>query len=112
MPIIRPINKKLLPHSIEYKAFVSNDGWNDAYADPVTIEYVRLGKASSLNRSSNSEGVKASHELIIDRVNSSVYPDVNAKDLFVVNGQEKEVTNVIEATAFGPQSHHLEIELA
>ncbi|WP_077623838.1 putative minor capsid protein [Sediminibacillus massiliensis] len=113
MPRVKPIPKRLLPHSTEYQAYLNNDGWKEKYADPVAIHYVRVESATSLNRSSNSEGQEANHLLIIDRVNSSSFPQVKERDRFRVLGETeyREVTKVLAPTAFGPEPHHLEIEL-
>ncbi|MFD2658625.1 putative minor capsid protein [Gracilibacillus thailandensis] len=105
---IKPIPKKLLPDTVTYKPLTGDDGWNKTYGEAQTINHVRIEPATSMNRSSNSEGVLASDLIFVDRINSSYFPtDAKAGDLI----NDREVTNVVKAKAFDENPHHLEMEV-
>ncbi|MRG87002.1 putative minor capsid protein [Salinibacillus xinjiangensis] len=108
---IKPIPKQLLIHTIEYEEFTENNGWDDSWAPPVTIQNVRVEPISRLNRSSNSEGEQANHVVIVDRVHSSHYPEFKEKSKITFDGNSREVVEVKPFYAFGKTPHHYELGL-
>ncbi|GAA5417924.1 hypothetical protein Pryu01_03002 [Paraliobacillus ryukyuensis] len=113
MPTIKPIPKKVLVHEVIYISSQpeEGDGWNDGRSEPKTISNVRVEPTTSMNRSSDSQGVQANHVLFIDRVNSSLFPSVKAGDKFIFNDVEREASSVKGISTFSDEFHHLEIEL-
>ncbi|WP_121605519.1 putative minor capsid protein [Virgibacillus sp. Bac332] len=112
MAIIKQIPKKLLVHSVKYQPLIGNDGWNNEYGEEITINHVRVVPITSMNRSSNSEGKQANHTVIIDRVNSSYFPDdAKAGDKITFRGMGREATLVKYPSAFDSEPHHLAIEV-
>jgi len=108
---IRPIPKKLLIHSVEYREFIEDQRWGDGFADPVTMEFVRVEPATSMNRDTSKEEVVARTVLYIDRVHTKPFVQPKEKDKVVFQGEEYEVHKVDVHYAFGPRIHHLEVEL-
>jgi len=108
---IRPIPKKLLIHSVEYREHLEDDRWGDGFADPVTLEFVRVESATSMNRDTSKEEVVARSVLYIDRTHSKPFLRPKEKDRIVFQGEEYEVHRVDVHYAFGPRIHHLEVEL-
>lgn len=112
MARVKPIPKQLLIHSIKYKHYMGNDGWDDTWDDSTTINNVRVEPVSQLNRSSNAEGEQASHVVIVDRVNSSAFPDFAIKSRITFNGGDpREVVDVKPFYGFESSPHHYEIEV-
>ena len=108
---IRPIPKKLLIHSVEYREHLEDDRWGDGFADPVTLEFVRVEPATSMNRDTSKEEVVARSVLYIDRTHSKPFVQPKEKDRIIFGGEEYEVHKVDVHYAFGPRIHHLEVEL-
>lgn len=111
MAKIKAIPKMLLIHSIDYEKQIESDGWDATYDDPYTISKVRVEPASSLQRGSDSVGQSASHVVLVDRVNSSHFPDFKPGDRVTFNDIRREVVDVKAHYAFGPKIHHYELEL-
>jgi hypothetical protein len=110
--MVKPIPKKLLVHSIKYQPLIGGDGWNDQYGPEVTINHVRVEPITSMNRSSNSEGIQANHIVFIDRVNSSYFPpNAKAGDKITFRETGRQATLVKYPSAFDGEPHHLEIEV-
>ncbi len=108
---VRAIPRHLLIHTIEYSEFEGNDGWNDTFAPYYDINRVRVVPVSRLKRSSNSEGEEVSHVVIVDKVNSSAFPDFKIKSKIKFQGIEREVVDVKAHYAFGSEPHNYEVEL-
>lgn len=109
---IRPIPKKLLPHTIEYKELAGSDGWDDKFKKPVNIYNVRVVVNESVRRTSNSNDKVERNMLYADRVHTSPYPDFKAKSKVVWNGKTYEITDVKRIIDTDPNiPHHYEMEL-
>ncbi len=109
VPTIKPIPKNLLTDTIAYKPILSDqgDGWNSEYGEEQEISFVRVEPATSMNRSSDSQGRQANDIVFIDRNHSSFFPtDAKAGDLI----NDREVTRVKKLKTFD-EIHHLEIEV-
>src|SRR5690625_3685037 len=111
MAKIKAIPKMLLIHKIEYEHHAGDDGWDDTWDEPYTINRVRVEPASRLQRGGNSEGEQVSHVVIVDRKYSSHFPDFKIKSRITFNGVRREVVDVKPFYGFGPEIHHYEIEL-
>ena len=108
---IRPIPKNLLIHSVEYREYLEDDRWGDGFADPITIEFVRVEPATALNRNTTREEIVAQHILFVDRVFSKPFVEMKEKSKVKFQGKEYEVHKVNIRYTFGPAPHHIEVEL-
>lgn len=108
---IKSIPKRLLIHSIEYEEFLGDDGWDDSFADPITINNVRVNPVSKLSRSNDSEGEQVNHVVFVDRKNSSHFPSFKIKSRITFNDITREVVDVKPYYAFDSEPHFYEIEL-
>ena len=108
---IRPIPKNLLIHTVEYREYQYDERWGDSFAEPVTLEFVRVEPATAMNRNAIREEITAQHVLFIDRAHSKPFVQMKEKDRVTFQGQEYEVHRVNPHYAFGPDPHHLEVEL-
>ncbi|WP_054634821.1 putative minor capsid protein [Thalassobacillus sp. C254] len=111
MPKVRPIPKRLLIHSVKYQEQGESDGWDTQPGEEYTIDNVRVEPATSFNRAANREEIRAEHILFIDRKHSSYFPDAKEQDHVTFQGKELKVVKVNPQYAFGPDPHHLELEL-
>lgn len=111
MPGIRPIPRKLLPHTIQYEEYTGGDGWGDEYAPAITINYVRVEPSTYLKRSTSQEEILAKNIVFIDRVSSSPFIMLKEKGRVIFNGTEYEVHKVNPFYTFSNTIHHIEVEL-
>jgi len=109
--MVRPIPKRLLIHSIKYEEYTGDDGWDVSFADPITIDNVRVNQVSKLNRSNDSEGEQVNHVVFIDRKNSSHFPTFKIRSQITFNDITREVVDVKPYYAFDSEPHFYEIEL-
>lgn len=109
--IIRPIDKHLLIHTIQYAESGASDGWNAGFSEPVTIEFVRVEPSSSFGRTTNSEGAKFKHIVFVDKVNSSLYPEFKQGSKITWNEQDFELAEVNPFYDVSPIPHHYELGL-
>ena len=108
---IRPIPKRLLIHSVEYREFIEDQRWGSSFADPIPVTFVRVEPATSMSRDTSKEEVVARSVLYIDRVNTKPFLQPKEKDRIIFGGEEYEVHKIDVHYAFGPRIHHLEVEL-
>lgn len=111
MSIIKPIPKRLLIHSIIYREKLPDDGWGGGFAEPVTIENIRVEPARSINRSGNADDIVARNIVFIDRVYSKPFLELKEKSKVEFNGKEYEVNKVSPHYGFKDTPHHYEVEL-
>lgn len=104
-----PIKRRLLIHSIEYKQKQEDDGWGNEYAEPLTIEKVRVEPKTKLVRSGTGESVESTTTVFWDVVFSTPATFVKGSKL-TFNGNEMELRQVDEFYD-GEKLHHLELRL-
>lgn len=109
--MINQIPLKLLIHSIDYEHYAGNDGWDDTWESPIKINNVRVEPVSQIKRSSNAEGEQVSHVVVVDKVNSSAFPDFTIKSRITFSGAPREVVDVKPFYGFESTPHHYEIEV-
>lgn len=108
---IKSIPKRLLIHSIEYEEFIGSGTWDDEFAEPITINNVRVESVSRLNRTGDSEGEQVSHVVFVDRRHSSSFPSFKIRSRIKFQGVSREVVDVKPFYGFDSEPHHYEIEL-
>jgi|SRR5690554_3600435 len=108
---IKSIPKRLLIHTIEYEEFIGSGTWDDEFAEPITINNVRVEPVSRLNRTGDSEGEQVSHIVFIDRQHSTPIPDFKIRSRITFRGVSREVVGVKPFYGFDSEPHHYEIEL-
>jgi hypothetical protein len=108
---VKPIPKRLLIHSVDYREYIQDDRWGDRFDDPVTLRYVRVEPASDLRRDATKESMPSEAVLFIDRVHSSPFIEPKEKSRITFRGREYEVHQVKALYAFGPEVHHYEVVL-
>jgi hypothetical protein len=112
--VIRPIPLPLLIHSVEYRERIDDDRWGEKFADPVTIERVRVQPIASYRRKTGErerEKPNESFVLFFDMKNSCPLVNFKEKSKVIFQGKEYSVIRVSEFHAFDTTSHHIEVML-
>lgn len=107
----KPIPRNILIHSIKYKEVLNGDGWDNAYADPIKINNVRVNPSKSVSRSSEAVSTDVSHIVFVDRMFSSYFPDFVEKSIIEWNNKEYEINKVNPYYDTKELPHHYELEL-
>ena len=109
---IRPISRRLLPHTIQYEKYIGDDGWGSGgYEEAIEINRVRVEPKSSIRRNNTNEQVEGDYILVIDALNSNPYVEPKEKDKITFNGKKLEVKESKVFYAFSDKPHHLEVGL-
>ena len=108
---VKPIPKRLLIHSVDYREYIQDDRWGDRYADPVTLRFVRVEPATALNRDATKEEISGQAVLFLDRVFTRPFVEPKEKSKVTFKGREYEIHEVKALYAFGPDAHHFEVVL-
>lgn len=109
--MVRPIPRKVLIHTIDYKHLVGNNGWDDEFDDPVKIIRVRVVPTSRIHRTMQSEGREATHRVFIDRQYSEPFLEPSEGSRVTWQGKEFTVGKVSAHYDFSETPHHYEVEL-
>ena len=110
--MIKPIPKRLLPHSCIYKEYLGNNGEGDEWEEDTPLIFVKIEEKKQLKVTSNGREVIGNGRLFYDLTNSqglSSEPIQNSKVIF--NNKEYRVvdTDVLCPDYAGP--HHYEVLL-
>lgn len=112
--MIRPIPLPLLIHSVEYRERIDDDRWGEKFADPVTIERVRVQPIASYRRKTGErerEKPNESFVLFFDMKHSRPLVNFKEKSKVIFQGKEYSVIRVSEFHAFDTTPHHIEVML-
>lgn len=109
----KPFPKSWLIHAIEYHRFEGRDDWNkDSFADPVTIDFVRVDLTTLFSRDSTQNKILAEGIIYVDVVNSKPLPEFSEESLISFQGKEYKLQKIIPC--YHPNSaelHHYELEV-
>jgi hypothetical protein len=110
--MVRPIPKKLLPHTVTHKQGVTLDRWQkETFAYSREIKNVRVEPSSERKRSKDNTEVIQRAVLFYDAVNSSpVGLSFNEGDLIIFNSHDYHVLAVEWLLEEG-RLHHYEVGL-
>ena len=109
--MVRSIPKKLLIHSVIYTPPATNDGWDDAPGEPVTIDHVRVEPSKSYRYESDSTVNAPTHVVFVDREHSTTFPDFKLDSGIKWNGDDYKISKVKPHYEFDDTPHHYELEL-
>lgn len=105
---ILPIPKKLLIHNVIYLEKGESNGWDNVLNDPVEINYVRVTPKNRFERKQNAEGIYATHVMLVDRINSSAFPNFKAGSTIKWFSKDYEISEVTPAYD-DKEIHHYEV---
>ena len=107
--MVAPIPKGLLIHEVTYRAKQTSE-WGDSFADPVTIEHVRVEPKNTLSRNSTGSTVTSDTLLFWDSVHSTPCAFVGDSKI-TFNGRVMIVSSVADFYCEN-NLHHSEVRLA
>lgn len=110
--MIKPIPKRLLPHSCIYNKYLGNNGEGDEWGEDTTLNFVKLEEKMQLKVTSNGREVIGNARLFYDLTNSSGLtekPIENSKIIY--NNHEYRVLNTAVLCGEKATSHHYEVML-
>ena len=110
--MIKPIPKRLLPHTCSYKEYLGNTGEGDSWKDSVTLENVKVEEKIQLKVTSNGREVVGNAKMFYDCINSNGLSNKPIENSIIsYNNREYRVidTEALCADKAGP--HHYEILL-
>jgi hypothetical protein len=110
---IRPIPKKLLPHSSEYERFAGEGRNGPTYDVAVSLKNIRIEPTTELSTVTGNENerIQLKSKLFFDSVNSSPMVDWKEKSLIHFNNKEYFVQSIAEHYTDNSKIHHWEIGL-
>ena len=89
--MIKPIPKRLLPHSCIYNKYLENNGEGDEWGEDTTLNFVKIEEKMQLKVTSNGREVIGNARLFYDLQNSSGLtekPVQNSKIIPVLQAQD------------------------
>lgn len=109
---VKPIPRRLLPHSVVVEPFAKNDPFGKTYGDPITINHVRMSPAIKIRRSHEGVDVDVKSVLFIDVKNSSPAIALPVESKVLWRGESLRVIGCDINYAFdGEIPHHYEVHL-
>ncbi len=112
--MIRPIPLSFLIHTVEYREYLGNGRYGETFADPITIERVRLQPIASYRRKTGErerEKPNESFVLFFDMTYSRPLVNFKEKSKIVFQAKEYSVIRISEFCAFDTTPHHIEVML-
>ncbi len=112
MDDIRPIPKKLLPHTVSLYKKVEKDRWGKGtWNEGTIIEFVRIEPSTKIVRDKNNAEIQLSATIFYDCKNSCPREiDFAVDDIVIFNGEKHQV-KVIEPLFDEKKLHHYELGL-
>ena len=110
--MIKPIPKRLLPHSCIYKEYLGNTGEGDSWEEDKTLSNVKFEEKVQIRVTNNGREVVGNARLFYDLVNSSGLskkPVINS--IIIFDDKEYRVENVDVLCPDNETAHHYEILL-
>ena len=110
--MIKPIPKRLLPHSCIYKEYLGNTGEGDEWGADTTLKFVKIEEKTQLKVTSNGREIVGNARLFYDLINSNGLTDKpvqNSKIIF--NNREYRVVDTDVLCGEQAMPHHYEVML-
>lgn len=108
--MIKPIPKRLLPHSCVYKEYLGNTGEGDEWGKDIPLSFVKIEIKMQLKVTSNGREVVGNGRMFYDLTNSqglSFPPVQNSKIIY--NNHEYKIVDVAELCGEEAVPHHYEV---
>lgn len=112
--MVKPIPLPLLIHTVQYRECIEGGRWGETFADPITIERVRLEPIASYRRKTGErerEKPNESYVLFFDMTHSRPFVNFKEKSKVIFQGKEYSVIRVSTFYAFDTTPHHIEVML-
>jgi len=112
MKKIKPIPKRLLPHSAKYQEYLGNNGEGDEWGEEACLSFIKIEEKKQIKVTSNGREVVGNAKMFYDCMNSNGLlkePEQNSK---IIYGNKTYL--VVDTDVLCPDSetpHHYEILL-
>lgn len=109
---MRPIPKKMLPNKVTYQKYLSDDGEGSSYADPVTLDHVKIDEQKQIVYTSNGAELVGNAMLFYDLVNSTGLDEKPVNESLIIFEDRTYTvvdTDILRGNSNTP--HHYEIKL-
>ena len=109
--MIKPIPKRILPHSAVYKEYLGNTGEGEEWGKEIPLSFIKIEEKSQLKVTSNGREIVGNAEMFYDLVNSKglIYKPVENSIIFF-NDREYKVVNT-DVLCDSAIPHHYEVLL-
>lgn len=108
MATYRPIQQRLLIHTVTHKEKLMDSFFDEEYGLGIDITNVRVEPKDKFTRVGNEETVVANYLIFIDMFYSKPLRDIKNEDLIIFNNKELKVVEVNELYD-SSKLHHLEV---
>lgn len=108
---VRPIPKKLLPHTITVEVHESEGRYGETWAPPVVVKRVRVDPSNYITKNSSGSDTLAQSTLFIDAKNSEPAIVLTVDSKITFDNEVMHVNKVEPLYADSPNVHHWECEL-
>ena len=110
--MIKPIPKRLLPHSCIYKEYLGNTGEGDEWGDGIPLSNVKIEEKMQLKVTSNGREVIGNARLFYDLQNSSGLTEKPVQNsLITFNDRVYHIVDVAVLCGEEDTAHHYEVIL-
>lgn len=110
--MIKPIPKRLLPHSCIYNKYLGNNGEGDEWGEDTTLNFVKLEEKMQLKVTSNGREVIGNARLFYDLQNSSGLSEKPIQNsLISFNNRVYHIVDIAVLCGEKATSHHYEVML-
>lgn len=110
--MIKPIPKRLLPHSAVYKEYLGNTGEGDEWGKGIPLSFIKIEEKSQLKVTSNGREIVGNAKMFYDLVNSRGLIDKPVENSIIFfNDREYKVVNTDVLCADNAIPHHYEVLL-
>lgn len=110
--MIKPIPKRILPHSAIYKEYLGNTGEGDEWGADTPLSFIKIEEKSQLKVTSNGREIVGNAKMFYDLVNSKGLIDKPVENSIIFfNDREYKVVNTDVLCADSAIPHHYEVLL-
>lgn len=110
--MIKPIPKRLLPHSAIYKKYLGNTGEGDELGEETPLSFIKIEEKNQLKVTSNGREIVGNARMFYDLTNSDGLIDKPVENS-IINFNEK-TYKVVDVDILCPDTshpHHYEVLL-
>lgn len=110
--MIKPIPKRLLPHSCTYKEYLENTGEGDEWGEDTSLNFVKIEEKTQLKVTSNGREVVGNARLFYDLTNSSgLFSKPVQNSMIIFKNREYRVVDTDILCGEETTPHHYEVLL-
>lgn len=110
--MIKPIPKRLLPHSVIYKEYLGNAGEGDEWGTETPLLFVKVEEKTQLKVTSNGREIVGNAKMFYDLINSEgLKSKIIENSIVIFNSKQYRVVDIDTFYADNANAHHYEVIL-